>query len=349
MIKLLISGFLITLMSTIGVLTIGRADVNIEYDSERLLNGQLAGELEQQLKDATPLKDQLTEAWAKFFLTVFGQGKKGVLVGQDGWLFSREEYQWPTEALYNVQQNVVEIASINEQLAASGATLTLVLVPEKVSIYAEKTTDISPHISHDIHAKIMTQLAELGINVVSPTERLLAAKHSSQVYLKTDTHWTPQGAEIVADYAAQQLTDWHGDQTFATSEEAEIIHHGDLFNFLPINEEWLYQRIAPDTIRPSTTSLEESESFDLFAEPSPLAMALIGTSYSADARWNFHGYLQQAFSRDIIDFAEVGQGPLKPMLNYLQSETFQSNEITYVVWEFPIRYFVQDLTVENNK
>ena len=91
-----------------------------------------------------------------------------------------------------------------------------------------------------------------------------------------------------------------------------------------------------------------SESFDLFAEPSPLAMALIGTSYSADARWNFHGYLQQAFSRDIIDFAEVGQGPVKPMLNYLQSDTFQSNEITYVVWEFPVRYFVQDFHLHRN-
>lgn len=349
MIKSFTSGFLIILMMAIGGLTLFRADTNVSFEYKRLLNGQLATELEQQLKSATPLKDELTEAWAKFFLLAFNQGSKGVLIGKSGWLYSREEYLWPTDALDNTDRNIETITSIQARLTEKNIALAIVLVPEKVSVYDEHLVEPSAHVVNDIHAKIVSDLRQRGIHVVSPLAQLREVKDSSQVYLKTDTHWTPEGAALVAQYAALQLEDWQGDQAFVTSVENDALHHGDLFNFLPIQKEWLYPRIAPDNISKSTTYLEDADSFDLFAEPEPIAMVLVGTSYSADPTWNFHGQIQQAFSREVLDYSEIGQGPIKPMLLYLQSEAFTSEEIRYVLWEFPVRYFVQDLSVKDNE
>ena len=67
-------------------------------------------------------------------------------------------------------------------------------------------------------------------------------------------------------------------------------------------------------------------------------MALVGTSYSADERWNFAGALRQALGSDLVNFAEDGRGPLLPMLKFLQSDDFKNAPPRLVIWEFPERY-----------
>ena len=50
------------------------------------------------------------------------------------------------------------------------------------------------------------------------------------------------------------------------------------------------------------------------------------------------GALRQHLQRDISNHAEDGQGPLIPMLKYLQSDELQNAPPQLVIWEFPERY-----------
>jgi alginate O-acetyltransferase complex protein AlgJ len=64
----------------------------------------------------------------------------------------------------------------------------------------------------------------------------------------------------------------------------------------------------------------------------------VGTSYSANEKWNFLGALQQAFAQDFINVAADGKGPMTPMQDYLQSANFKSNPPQFIVWDIPERF-----------
>jgi alginate O-acetyltransferase complex protein AlgJ len=69
-------------------------------------------------------------------------------------------------------------------------------------------------------------------------------------------------------------------------------------------------------------------------------IVLIGTSYSANTRWNFPGYLKEALGEDIASYAREGAGPFRPMLAYLASEDFRREPPRLVIWEIPERALV---------
>lgn len=67
-------------------------------------------------------------------------------------------------------------------------------------------------------------------------------------------------------------------------------------------------------------------------------MAIVGSSYSANATWSFEAQLKAA-ALDVINFAEEGKGPFKPMETFLAEKLSQQPGLKYVVWEIPLRYF----------
>ena len=67
-------------------------------------------------------------------------------------------------------------------------------------------------------------------------------------------------------------------------------------------------------------------------------MVLLGTSFSADRRWNFDGALKQALAVDVQNLAEQGQGPIVPMTRFLTDYLPLSANLKLVIWEIPERY-----------
>ena len=85
---------------------------------------------------------------------------------------------------------------------------------------------------------------------------------------------------------------------------------------------------------------------DLFSSIELPEVVLLGTSFSADRRWNFDGALKQAFAVDIQNLAEQGQGPIAPMARFLSdylpdhlpNQLQESDNLKLVIWEIPERY-----------
>ena len=79
----------------------------------------------------------------------------------------------------------------------------------------------------------------------------------------------------------------------------------------------------------------------MFAD-SEVPVTLVGTSYSANANWNFVGALKQALRSDVINDSKDGHGPILPMLAYLKSDAFKNTPPQVLIWEFPERYLPVD-------
>ena len=167
--------------------------------------------------------------------------------------------------------------------------------------------------------------------------------YDDATFFRTDTHWTPLGAQLAAQAVAEIARadlNASGKTEFVTEPLSAEPLRGDLYNFLALNS--LEAAIGPeyDVLKAARTS-KVSPGTDLFGSPD-IPVALVGTSYSADERWNFAGALKEQLGADVLNAAEAGAGPFAPMANYLSSAAFKNTKPELVIWELPERQ-VSDL------
>jgi len=166
-----------------------------------------------------------------------------------------------------------------------------------------------------------------------------AAASSQSLFFRSDTHWTPTGASIIAqataDYWRSEVGATSIDLTFSTEAQAVQKLEGDLMSFIPLAPWFSSWGPGPEYFRPSQTYAQAS---DLFAS-TEINTLLVGTSYSADERWNFAGFLKQALGRDLANYSAKGQGPYRPM-HKLLTDISVFDGVDLVVWEIPERYLM---------
>ena len=182
----------------------------------------------------------------------------------------------------------------------------------------------------------------LAPDLLGPMQK--AKQDGQQVFLRTDTHWTPEGAQVAAQTLAKTIADkapLSGEpQNFVTEPAEKVTHKGDLRLFLPLDP--LFENLMPaqePLQKRNTVAAQDQPAGDdaLFAN-TEVPVALIGTSYSANPNWNFVGALKEALHSDVVNYAEDGHGPILPMLSYLKSDAFKNSPPQVLIWEFPERY-----------
>jgi hypothetical protein len=151
--------------------------------------------------------------------------------GAEGWLFYNQDVDYLLNPPYtderfykgsfdtlvagkrvNLRNPMVAIRDFRDRLAARGIKLLLVPIPGKPSIYPEKLFPgfrgrgpggqaVSPTLA------MIDELKRQGFETADLFAPLLRAKAEGrfQLYLKRDTHWTPQGVDIAADALAARI------------------------------------------------------------------------------------------------------------------------------------------------
>ncbi|UUQ63294.1 alginate O-acetyltransferase [Pseudomonas fuscovaginae UPB0736] len=311
-----------------------------------VLNGRWAKAIETHYDDEFPIKRLGTNLWAALDFKLFNEGRPGVVLGRDQWLYSDEEFKPVAGQQQNLQDNYALVEGVRQTLKDKGVNLVLAIVPAKVRLYPEHLGDERPASIHadlygDFHARAAAEHI-LAPDLLGPLQQ--AKQNGQQVFLRTDTHWTPDGAQIAANQLAKaiaQAMPLSGQpQRFVTEAEKTETHKGDLRLFLPLDP--LFENLMPakePLEKRVTRAVETPAAGDdaLFAD-SEVPVALIGTSYSANPNWNFVGALKQALHSDVVNYAEDGHGPIQPMLAYLKSDAFKDNPPQVLIWEFPERY-----------
>ncbi|KJK17385.1 alginate O-acetyltransferase [Pseudomonas sp. 2(2015)] len=309
------------------------------------LDGKLAKAAETHYDEQFPLKRIGTNLWAALDFKLFNEGRPGVVLGREHWLFSDEEFKPVANSDQYEQENLALIRGVRDTLQQHGVQLVLAIVPAKARLYPEYVGEQTPASLHtDLYNEFHAQARQAGVFAPDLLAPLQEAKARGQVFLRTDTHWTPMGAEVVAQHLAAAVarqTLLNGEpQQFVTEQRQSAPYKGDLTNFLPLDPLFSNLLPPPDSLQQRSTrpAEAEGESGDALFADSEIPVALIGTSYSANPNWNFLGALQQALRSDVVNYAEDGHGPLLPMLKYLQTDAFKNSAPQVLIWEFPERY-----------
>lgn len=309
------------------------------------LNGKLAKAVETHYDEEFPIKRLGTNLWAAVDYKVFNEGRPGVILGKDQWLFTDEEFKPVANRDQIEQENLALIRGVRDRLEEKGIKLVMAIIPAKARLYPEHFGDRQPASMHrDLYEQFHAQARQAGIFAPDLMGPLQQAKQSGQVFLRTDTHWTPLGAEVVARnlgaaIASQSLINTAPVKYVTEAEQAKP-YKGDLTTFLPLDPLFTNLLPQPDSLQQKTTHAVEGagDSGDALFGDATVPVGLVGTSYSANAHWNFLGALKEALNSDVVNYAEEGHGPILPMLKYLQSDGFKNNPPQVLVWEFPERY-----------
>ncbi|MFQ6574589.1 alginate O-acetyltransferase [Pseudomonas sp. UM16] len=310
-----------------------------------VLDGKLAKAAETHYDEQFPLKRIATNLWAALDFKLFNEGRPGVVLGREQWLFSDEEFKPVANSDQFEQENLALIRGVRDTLQQRGVQLVLAIVPAKARLYSEYLGEQTPASLHgDLYNEFHAQARQAGVFAPDLLAPLTTAKTRGQLFLRTDTHWTPMGAEVVAQHLAEAVNRQNllsGEpQQFITEQRQSAPYKGDLTNFLPLDPLFSNLLPAPDTLQQRSTRPAQApaESGDALFADNEIPVALVGTSYSANPNWNFLGALQQALRSDVVNYAEDGHGPLLPMLKYLKSDAFKDSAPQVLIWEFPERY-----------
>ena len=305
-------------------------------------NGALTREFESHYDEVFPVRTLGISTWAAISYLLFREGKPGVVVGDDGWLYTAEEFALKPDAQAQLDAHLAQVAEVRERLAARGTALLVALVPAKARVYPEHLGGRRvPALHAGLYARALDTARAAGI----PAPDLLAAmarcKAAGPVFLRTDTHWTPAGAQCAAATLAAAsreagLARTGAPVAFRTTQDAPAPHRGDLLKFLPLDP-W-FEGLLPPADALAAPRTEPVEATGLLDDAPAPEVVLVGTSYSANPLWNFPGALQQAFGEDVVSYATPAQGPFLPMLEYLGSADFAARPPRLVIWEVPERY-----------
>ncbi len=312
-----------------------------EWPSEPLVDGRWAEAFQREFDATSWLLAPSRLAWGVIDVGLFGQGRPGVLIGSEGWLYSREEYDTVPDAEAAVAAWVERIAEVRSDLANHGVELVVAIVPAKASMVPAFAPAPLPAAASARFDALLHGLRAAGV-IASDVRPALADLTAQHAYLRTDTHWTPTGAAAAAAAIAATVRErapFEGldDTAFVTEHDEARAHWGDLTVFLDLGP--LLERLGPppDLIAVPSTSGVDPPGDDLFAEVQ-IPVVLVGTSYSADPMWNTAGALREALGSDLIEATLIGLGPWEPMHRYLSGDALWSSPPQVVIWEIPERY-----------
>ncbi|MCZ4321350.1 alginate O-acetyltransferase [Pseudomonas anguilliseptica] len=309
-----------------------------------IIDGGLAKTFESHYDEHFPIKTLGTSLWAGLDYLLFNEGRPGVQVGEQGWLYSSEEFKAEVDGAQQVRDNLALIKGVRDELAQRDVLLLLAIVPSKSRLYPEFVGDnLTSSLRQGLYQRFLNEVRAADIAAPDLLSTLQAGKASGAMFLRTDTHWTPEGADLVAQQLSSTLKRAISlagkPQVFVTQASPAKPYPGDLTRFLPLEPLFGHLLPPPDQLRLHTTlAAEQASGADALFSDSEMPVALVGTSYSANPAWNFAGALRQHLQRDLSNHAEDGQGPLVPMLKYLQSDELKDAPPQLVIWEFPERY-----------
>lgn len=308
-----------------------------------ILRGTWAAEYQRGYEQDLPVRNAALALWTALHYALFTEGEPGVLVGDEGWLYSTEELIAMDPTGRTLSDAVDYVIAVRDRLLAKGIALVVALIPTKVEIYAAHLGRYRiPAALAARYEAVRGAMVSRGVDAPDLAAPLLEARTRRDVFLRTDTHWTAFGASVAAAALAPSVRrhlDARGSPRGEYVQEPGVWNErmGDLALFIPLGPFRAAMGLHPDLVETSLTVDRAESSAGLFSNLE-IPVALIGTSYSAAGTWNFDGAMKVAVQADVLKVAVAGQGPFVPMQSYLESPAIDDPRPDVVVWEIPERY-----------
>ena len=336
----------VTAISLVGGVSLLQTDFATPFKRD-FVDGETQLSFEVSFNDALVIRELSTSLWNAIRYAAFREALPGAVPGQDGWLFSSEEYEAPDDYEPIRAANVNKIIGDVTFLNSVGTEVIVVLIPDKSRIYEDKLSRPRPDILTSRYDDTLSDLVAAGVHVIDAVDALKRARQNQPVFLERDTHWTPFGAKAVAVAVASLIIEKVDTRaSFGTSITQTTEHNGDLVKFVDSGTWNDALGLGREPVEINVTYKVQSDdlSAGLFGDATPPAV-LIGTSYSAISTWNFLGFLQDESQTDILNMSFEGQGPFRPMEKYISENSEGAQFDSLVIWEIPERYLTVNVKV----
>lgn len=163
----------------------------------------LTSELENWCSDNIGYRDNFNELYTMANFRFFGLPSNRVHVGRNGWYFTTNNYNVDiAKGDHTITEETLrKIADyqqiINDYYKEQGIVYYLMLIPAKPSVYPEYISGGKYGVI-DTTVDIVEEylLNNTDVNIINIKPELLNAKGENNLYLKTDTHWSPYGSYI---------------------------------------------------------------------------------------------------------------------------------------------------------
>ena len=306
----------------------------------QLGNGAWQQSYESSFEGNLPLSDELKAGYHAIQILLFGQTQTEVVIGREGWLFSETEFKVTETFDRDLRKNIATISKLSAAIEAQDIPVLVVVLPDKARVMSDKLTSGRPTIIENRYQLVLDELRQDG-RVVLDGYQILSDPALRPAFLRTDTHWTPEAAQSVASAALQRVALDNGNvENLLRMERRE--HVGDLYRLLALGPLQQLMGFESETVTNYELQAAAPASLnDLFGETEP-AIHLVGTSYSADSAWTFADALETFSGRPVLNFAQSGFGPLKPMQDYLPELNELPELPALVIWEIPEKYLSLD-------
>lgn len=321
---------------------------DLQLSNLSFVKGEMSGAINDFYKSNLPHREPSIDLIGAARYLTLDTGRDGIVVGNDGWFFTKEEFETSLNADQSLQYTFDRISEFKLELENRNIELVIVPLPAKSDIYPEKLATFQ-HASavSDRYIAFLDGLRDLGVVTISSREALLEAKNELPVFLKSDTHWSPFGAGKVAKEVAMSLPlEDYGIETneFELDNSGKASFWGDLTTYITSEDLAPFIGLNKENTElfVAETQSEELVS-DLFGDDARHDVVLVGTSYSANENWSFVEQLKAELSVDVLNLSEEGKGPATPMLNYINGDLIDEYETKVVIWEFPVRYIGQEI------
>lgn len=314
-----------------------RKDLSLSY----VIDGEATRDLDSLYKNELPHRAASVGLFGNARYALLGAGRKGVIVGQDGWFFTAEEFK--TVSTKDIDDAADRVASVKHDLETRGIRLVLAPLPAKSDLYAEEVPSfVRSSAMADAYSAFSTALEQRGIAVADTRAAMLTAKPFGEVFLKSDTHWSPAGAKAAAE-AIQSSLQKNGvtlpSQELTAQWQTPVSLWGDLTKFVTSPDYAPTVGLSEESVPIYRTAVNaDASGADIFGDDAAVPVMLVGTSYSANENWSFADFLRQSLRADVVNVAKEGLGPGVPMMDLLAGSALDETAPTVVVWEFPVRY-----------
>ncbi|GAA3967653.1 alginate O-acetyltransferase AlgX-related protein [Allohahella marinimesophila] len=310
-----------------------------EKDAASLfLSGELSRKFEKAYDGEFFVRQAAIEAWSNLSYWAFEEGHSGVMIGKEGWLFTNQEYLFPQDLDAAVERELRAVREAAEALRQKGKRLVLLPVPMKVDVYSDYSRHVLTPKTEALHGAFLEALTRNGIEFADVRPAFLAQRHQTPLYLKRDTHWTPQGARLAAQTLAARFPDIVGSTVFTSETIGKSEFKGDLTNYIKVSE-WMAPELLATELVDQYQTIAASATEDeaaLFGETA-VEVALVGSSYTKMDEWNLAGFVKEAIRSDLITVAVEAKGPIAAMEEFFAAGLPEDNDLKTIIWEFPVR------------
>ena len=155
---------------------------------QSLLTGKYSKDYGKYLSDQFPARESMIKGKAKFDLLLGRKELNGVYICKDGYLM-----EGFTEASPEVTD--AKIKAINNFVSQNPKlNVSMMLVPNKVEIYKNLLPKNAPSDSQKAYLDKVKEKVDKKVNFVNLITPFNRIKNATQLYYKTDHHWTTDGA-----------------------------------------------------------------------------------------------------------------------------------------------------------